>query len=89
MKILPNLNLHTVAGEILVVNQGTRNADFTRVISLNASARLLWEELFGKDFTEEEAAAVLVGKYHISQEQAILDAERWIEALRKCDVITD
>jgi hypothetical protein len=59
----------------------------TRIISLNASAKLLYEQLLGKEFTLEDAAKVLVDTYGIGSEQALADAEKWADALRKCGVI--
>ena len=87
MKIAPNYKLRSIAGENIVVNQGTTGTDMTRIISLNASAKLLYEQLLGKEFTLEDAAKVLVNTYGISIEQAVEDAEKWADALRKCGVI--
>lgn len=69
------------------MNQGTPDADLIRIISLNASARLLWERLSGKDFTLKEAASILVETYRISQKQAEKDAATWVDALKKCHVL--
>lgn len=87
MKIAPNYKLRSIAGENIVVNQWTTGTDMTRIISLNASAKLLYEQLLGKEFTLEDAAKVLVNTYGISIEQALEDAEKWADALRKCGVI--
>ena len=45
MKINSHYKLREVAGETIVVNQGTTGMDMTRIISLNASAKLLYESL--------------------------------------------
>ena len=87
MKINSNYKIREVAGETIVVNQGTAGMDMTRIISLNASAKLLYESLSEKVFTLEDAVAVLVSTYGISQEQALKDAQVWVEALQKCKVI--
>ena len=87
MKINSNYKLRSIAGGTIVVNQGTTGTDMTRIISLNASAKLLYEQLLGKEFTLEDAAKVLVDTYGISIEQALEDAEKWADALRKCGVI--
>lgn len=87
MEIKSNYKLRTVAGETIVVNQGITGADLTRIISLNASARLLWEQLSGKDFSLEDAAKVLENTYGIDHEQAMTDAATWIESLKSCNVI--
>ena len=87
MKIKSNFKLRSVAGETIVVNQGTTGTDMTRIISLNASAKLLYEQLLGREFTLEDAAKVLVDTYGIDGGQAMKDAEKWTDALRKCGVI--
>ena len=87
MKINSNYKLRSIAGETIVVNQGTTGTDMTRIISLNASAKLLYEQLLGKEFTLEDAAKELVDTYGIGSEQALADAEKWADALRKCGVI--
>lgn len=87
MKIKSNYKLREIAGETIVVNQGTANVNMTRIISLNASARLLYQALAEKEFTLEDAAKVLQETYGISEEQALKDANVWVEALTKCGVI--
>jgi hypothetical protein len=89
MKISPNFKLRTIAGETIIVNQGTPDADLTRIISLNASARLLWEELSGKEFLTDEVSYILSTTYHIPMQQAQQDAAHWIAALKKCNIIID
>ena len=87
MKINSNYKLREVAGETIVVNQGTTGMDMTRIISLNASARLLYESLANKDFTLEDAAQILSDTYGIPAEVAKKDAQVWVEALQKCGII--
>ena len=87
MKINTNYKLREVAGETIVVNQGKTGTDMTRIISLNVSAKLLYERLQGCEFSLEDAAKVLVETYGIGNEQAMNDAAVWVEALQKCKVI--
>ena len=87
MKINSNYKIREIAGETIVVNQGTANVNMTRIISLNTSARLLYEALAEREFTTADAAKVLVDTYGISQEQALKDATTWVESLQKCGII--
>lgn len=87
MKINSNYKLRSVAGETIVVNQGVAGTDMTRIISLNASAKLLYEQLQGKEFALEDAADVLVETYGIGLEQALKDAAVWVDSLKECKVI--
>ena len=87
MKINSNYKLHEIAGETIMVNQGKEGVDMTRIISLNKLAKLLYEQLAGKEFVLEEAAQVLMDTYGIDSEMALKDASNWVDALKKCKVI--
>ena len=87
MRIKAQYKLREIAGETIVVNQGIANVNMTRIISLNKSARLLYESMSGKDFTAEDAAKVLVDSYGISEELALKDAQKWLESLKESGVI--
>ena len=67
MKIKPMYKVRQIAGENLIVGQGRLNADMTKVISLNDTAVLLWKGLVDKDFTNEDAADILVNTYGIDK----------------------
>lgn len=87
MKIKQNCRLSEIAGETIVVNQGASNVDMTRVVSLNRTARVLYEALAEREFTMEDAAKVLIDRYDIGEELAAKDAEKWVESLKECGVI--
>lgn len=87
MKIDSKFKLREIAGESIIVQQGKVGADLTKVISLNSSASLLYKELSGKEFTTEDAAGILKDTYKIDEARASEDAAKWVEALKKCNVI--
>ncbi len=87
MKIKSHFKLRQIVGETIIVNQGTTEVDMTSIISLNTTAKFLYEQLQGKEFTLEDAAKVLETTYNIGYEQAIQDATTWVEALKDCKVI--
>lgn len=87
MKIKSDYRLREIAGETIIVNQGTASVNMTKIISLNATARMLYETLAEKEFSLEDAAQVLVSTYSISNEQALKDADTWITDLKNCGVI--
>ena len=89
MRISTNYKLREIAGETIVVNQSATETNLTRIISLNASARLLWEKLFDKDFELQDAANILCNAYGIEEGQAGQDAAAWVQALKKCDIIAE
>lgn len=89
MRINPQYKLREIAGETFLVNQGTPNINLTRIISLNKSARRLYEELYGKEFTVEDAQNILLEIYNVDAETALNDARKWVESLKECNVIED
>lgn len=87
MKIKDNYKVRSIAGENLIVEQGKSQADMTKVISLNSTALLLWNALAGRDFTLDDAADVLVGRFGIGRDVALKDVQRWVEKLQECGII--
>ena len=84
MKIKENYKVREIAGENLIVEQGKSQS---KVISLNNTALLLWKELQGREFSLEDAAEVLMNHYGISKDQALVDAQKWVDALGNCGII--
>lgn len=89
MKINPIYKLREVAGEAVIVRQGKDDTDLTRIISLNSTARLLFEHFSDKEFTAEDAANLLAGTYHIDHQRALGDATRWTDELQRCGLLED
>ena len=89
MKINSKFKLRKIAGEAIIVNQGVAGADLTRIISLNESSSLLYEELAGKEFSIDDVKNVLKDNYEVDDATAAKDSAAWVEALKQCNVITD
>lgn len=81
MRIKENYKVRKVAGENLIIGQGASHSDMTKVISLNGTALFLWEQLTGKNFTLDEAAALLVDKFGIDGDLARTDVKAWIDRM--------
>lgn len=74
MKIKKGFTLRSVMGQNVVLAEGNNADSFGKMITLNSSAAMLWNELKGKSFDTEDAAELLVAKYGIDCEQALADA---------------
>ena len=76
--------MRTIAGESVVVGEGMAQINFNKLISLNASAALLWQSIEGKEFTGEDLCNTLIENYDVSEDVARKDSEAiakaWIEA---------
>ena len=53
MKFKEGYKVRSMAGENVVIMQGTAGSDMTRIISLNDSSLLLWNELQDKEFIKQ------------------------------------
>lgn len=86
MKINPKLKVRSVAGESVVLLQLNGTADMTKVLALNSTSRLLWDELAGKDFTQQDVVDILTSNFEVDTELATKDAEAWIAQLTELGV---
>lgn len=87
MKFKSGYKVRSMAGENVVIMQGKGGSDMTRIISLNDSSLLLWNELQGKEFEVADVAAILVEAYKIDSEMAERDAKAWVEKLAECGLV--
>lgn len=87
MKIKSNYKLRNIAGENIIVRQGTRDVDLTNVISLNKSAKFLYDSFIGKEFELNDVANLLESTFSLSRERAETDAKIWVDSMIECEVI--
>ena len=87
MKFKKEYKVRSMAGENIVIMQGTAGSDMTRIISLNDSSLLLWNELQGKEFEVADIADILTSNYKVDADTAARDAKAWVEKLAECGLI--
>lgn len=84
MKIKEGFELMTVCDQNIIISHGKKNINFSKVITLNESASLVWNAVVGKEFTVEDAAKALLDEYEVEETVAMNDAkilvEDWINA---------
>lgn len=84
MKIKEGFVLRQMCGENIVAGEGLQNINFNKLLSLNESAAYLWQELVGKEFTQEEMAELLIARYGIDKQLAMTDSgnlmNAWVNA---------
>ena len=83
MMIKEGFILRQICGEYVVVGEGLAQVNFNKMLSLNASAAYLWEQMQGKDFTVQDMADALMDRYEVEQERAYEDAAalagKWVD----------
>jgi len=87
MKIKEGYVLRSLCGNHIVTAEGLGLIDCNHMITLNDSAAYLWENIQGKEFTEEDLADLLIDKYEIVREIALADSVKLIQAWRNAGVL--
>lgn len=87
MKFKDEYKVRSMAGENVVIMQGTAGCDMTRIISLNDTSLILWNALQDKEFEVADVATILVETYGIDSATAEHDAKAWVEKLQECNLI--
>lgn len=78
MKIKEGFTLRPLLGEHIVVGEGLAQVNFNKMLTLNASAAYLWEQVADKEFTREDLVRLLVERYEVSAGQAGDDVDRML-----------
>jgi len=87
MQIKEGLEIRNIAGERVLIMQGRYGVDMTRVVSFNETAEWLWNQLYGKVFSQEDVVRLLAERFQVDTETAEIDAKKWIEQLIQCKAI--
>ena len=76
--------MRSVLGDKVVVPEGKKVVNFSRLIAHNPSAAYLFETVEGRDFTVEDLASLLLERYDVDESTAKEDAKaiakEWINA---------
>ena len=83
MKIKKGLEVKDICGEHIVMAEGAGNVDFSKIVSLNESAYLLWTNLVGKDFSEADMVNILLDNYEVDKHVAEADVKDLVEKWEK------
>ena len=89
MKINDGFELRTVCDDNVIVAYGRKNIDFSKVISLNESAALMWNAVIGKAFTSQELADLLCKEYEIDEQTALEDANQMVAKWKELGLVSD
>ncbi len=83
MRLKENYKVRKIGGEYMMVSEDGSGLDYTRVISLNASAAYLIEETGQKEFSRLDWVKMLITRYSISPERAEEDVNALVDKLIK------
>ncbi len=83
MRINEKMKIRNVAGENIVIMPSDDAADMTKVVALNESSLLLYNQLKGREFSLDDAVQLLMDNYDVDEATARKDAEAWLADMRK------
>ena len=89
MKTRKGYALRDLGSEYVLVAEGLEAVDFSRMVSMNASAAFLWEQVEGKDFDADTLAGLLMEQYGISRETAEQDAAHLLQNWKDANLIDE
>ena len=89
MRLKEGFTLRTICGEHVVIGEGLAQVNFNKMLSLNATAAYLWEQVQGKDFTVEDLVTLRTDKYEVSADQARQDALKLVQVWQEQGVAQD
>lgn len=89
MKTRKGFTLRPLGQEYILVAEGLEAVDFSRMISLNASAALLWQEVEGKEFDADTLVNILLDNYDIMREVAQNDVATMLQTWKEANLIED
>ena len=87
MRIKEGFELREVCGEHIVMAHGDKNIDFSKVISLNESATVMWNAVVGKDFCTEELVTALLDVYDAEEDNVREDVTRAVHEWKEIGLI--
>ncbi len=77
MKKNPDLIMRNIAGECVLIPTGELAAKFNGMITLNASAKFIWEHM-EEVSNQEELVALLLDAFEVDEETAARDVRGFI-----------
>ena len=80
MKIKEDFVLKEVAGAWVVLPLGDATVDFTGMLTLNETGKMLWY-ILENGTTREDMAKALTEEYDVSYEQALSDVDEYVKKL--------
>ena len=87
MRILEGLVLRPLGSEFIVTGDGISRVDFSKVVSMNATAAYLWNALQDREFEAEDLVPLLTERYDVDEATARADARALVESWLKAGIV--
>lgn len=87
MRTKKDLVLRPLGDQFILIAEGNAVADFTQMVSMNASSAYLWDAVEEMDFDLAILADLLVEGYGLTKEQAEHDAAVVLDDWKRIDIV--
>lgn len=87
MKIKKGFEVRNICGENIIIAHGKENIDFTKVVTLNESAVLLWNKVVDAEFEEKDLVDVFLEEYEVEPSQAIADVKSLVASWKEAGLV--
>lgn len=87
MKLRKGFKGMVVCGEFVLMPIVAQQVDFNRLISMNDTARFLWDHLQNMEFQLQDMIDMLLGEYDVTEPQARADCEKLIADWKKAELV--
>ena len=87
MKIKKGFEVRNICGENIIIAHGKENIDFTKVVTLNESAVLLWNKVVDAELEEKDLVDVLLKEYEVEPSQAIADVKSLVASWKEAGLV--
>ena len=88
MKIKQGFTLKKIAGSWVVLPLAEKTLDFTGILTLNDSGRMLWQLLLD-GCTRTELADALVNEFDVDYNEALADVDEYLQTLARTGCLDD
>lgn len=80
MKLNSDYRLREIAGQYLLIYEGTGTVNMSAVYSFSESAAWMWQRCEGRRFTEDQMVRWLLDEYEVEEDIAREDVKLMIES---------
>lgn len=87
MRKIKGFVMRRLGPDSIIVAESADLVDFSKIVSLNSSAAIIWESLPESDFSVTTIADLLTDKYDVGRETALNDAEELVSGWLSAGII--
>lgn len=89
MKLNSDFRLREIAGQYMLIYEGTGEVNMSAVYSFSESAAWMWNRCEGRKFSADQMVQWLLDEYEVTEDIAREDVELMLESWREYGFLKD